>query len=130
MSNLSPALHRALLHFLPLRLLAPLVVASTVAVFATGVALLVAGPGRGFVLGLHKASFVVWLAATGIHVLAYLGRLPRLAVADWRPGRAAAVPGSYWRRTLVAGTLAAGVIFALTTLQYAHSWLHWVAADR
>jgi len=65
---------------LPLRLLAPLVVASTVAVFGTGVALLALGPsGRGLVLGLHKASFVVWLAATGIHVLAYVGRVPRLA---------------------------------------------------
>src|SRR5690348_3855069 len=45
---------------LPLRLLAPVVVASTVAVFATGVALLVLGPsGHGLVLALHKASFIV-----------------------------------------------------------------------
>ncbi len=58
---------------LPLRLLAPVVVASTIAVFVTGVALLIQGPGRGIVLGLHKASFVVWLVATGVHVLAYLG---------------------------------------------------------
>ena len=40
---------------LPLRLLAPLVVASTLAVFATGVALLVVGPGGGLLVGLHKA---------------------------------------------------------------------------
>ena len=107
---------------LPLRLLAPLVVASTVAVFGTGVALLALGPsGRGLVLGLHKASFVVWLAATGIHVLAYVGRVPRLALADWRPR---AAPGSFARRTLLAGTLVAGTILALTTVQYAHPWLH------
>src|SRR5581483_2265710 len=53
---------------LPLRLLAPLVVVSTIGVFATGVALLVLGPGGGIVLGLHKASFVVWLVVTGVHV--------------------------------------------------------------
>ena len=47
---------------LPLRLMAPLVIAATLAVFATGVALLVVGPAGGLLLGLHKASVVVWLA--------------------------------------------------------------------
>ena len=60
---------------LPLRLLAPLVVASTLAVFGTGVALLAVGPGGGILVGLHKASFVVWLVVTGVHVLAHV-RLP------------------------------------------------------
>src|SRR5438309_3777008 len=69
---------------LPLRLLAPVVVASTLAVFLTGIGLLVQGPGRGILLGLHKASFVVWLVATGAHVLAHVLRVPRLAAADWR----------------------------------------------
>jgi hypothetical protein len=70
---------------LPLRLLAPVLVASTVAVFATGVALLVVGPGRGVVLGLHKASFAVWLVATGLHVLAYIRPRPG-GLAASRPG--------------------------------------------
>ena len=79
-------------------------------------------------LGLHKASFVVWLVATGIHVLAYLGRVPRLASADWRREEARVVRGSVLRRTIVAATLVAGVVLALTTLQYAHPWVHWVNA--
>ena len=112
---------------LPLRVLAPVVVASTVAVFATGVALLFRGPGRGAVLGLHKASFVVWLVATGIHVLAYLPRVPRLAAADWRL-RALGPVGGFARRTLVAGALVAGVVLAVTTLGYTHPWVHWVGA--
>jgi hypothetical protein len=111
---------------LPLRMLAPLVVASTLALFATGVALLVVGPGRGFVLGLHKASFVVWLVATGIHVLVYLWRVPKLALADWRPGEAAGVGGSFARRTLLAGALVVGVVLALFTVRYAQPWVHWV----
>ena len=111
---------------LPLRLLAPVVVLSTLAVFATGVALLVVGPGGGIVLGLHKASFVVWLVATGIHVLAYLARVPNLAAADWRPHRPQ-LGGTSARRGLLAGSIVAGAILAIATIQYAQPWLHWMA---
>lgn len=109
---------------LPLRLLAPVVVVSTVAVFATGVALLIVGPGGGILLGLHKASFVVWLVATGIHVLAYLTRVPRLAAADWRP-RAPRLEGAFGRRLLLAGVVVAGAILAVATIRYASPWVHW-----
>lgn len=112
---------------LPLRLLAPVVVASTVAVFATGVALLVVGPGRGVVLGLHKASFAVWLVATGLHVLAHIRRVPGLARADWRRRDPAPVGGSFARRSLLAGALVAGVILAVATMRYAQPWVHWAA---
>src|SRR5450432_1842591 len=44
-----------------LRLLGPIVIVSTAGLFATGVALAAAGPGGGVVLGLHKASFIVWV---------------------------------------------------------------------
>jgi hypothetical protein len=69
-----------------LRLLAPLVVVSTLAVFATGVGLLALGPGHDALIGAHKASFVVWLSVTGVHVLAHLRRLPGLAFASGRGG--------------------------------------------
>ncbi len=56
-----------------LRLLAPLVVLSTVVVFVSGVALLLLGPSsRSTLLLVHKASFFVWLAATAVHVLGHL----------------------------------------------------------
>ena len=113
---------------LPLRLLAPLVVASTVALFATGVALLVVGPGRGVVLGLHKASFAVWLVAMSVHVLAYIRRVPGLARSDWRRADPAPIGGSFARRTLLAGALVAGVVLALVTVRYAQPWVHWAAA--
>jgi len=110
---------------LPLRMLAPLVVASTAVLFSTGVGLLIFGPGRGFLLGLHRASFVVWLVATGIHVLAHLRRVPRLVLADWRPAGPAGLSGSFARRTLVAAALVAGVVLALVTVRYAQPWIHW-----
>src|SRR5690349_9272841 len=63
-------------------LVAPVTVASTLALFGTGVALVVAHPGGGFVVGLHKASFVVWFGAVGVHVLAHVSKVPGLARAD------------------------------------------------
>lgn len=60
-----------------LRLIAPLVLISTIAVFGTGVALLLAGPSsRGILLPLHKASFIVWIAFTGLHVLGHIAEIP------------------------------------------------------
>jgi hypothetical protein len=112
---------------LPLRMLAPLVVASTLALFATGVALLVVGPGGGVLVGLHKASFVVWLAATGVHVLAYMWRVPALVAGDWRSGRAVSTGGAFARRTLVAAALVAGAVLAVATVRYAQPWVHWAA---
>ena len=108
---------------LPLRLLAPLVVVSTLAVIGTGLALLALGPRNGFVVGLHKDAFVVWLVVTGIHVLAYLPRLPRLVAGDWRGGNA--VGGSLARKALLAGALVVGAILALATIRYAQPWAHW-----
>jgi hypothetical protein len=102
-----------------LRLLAPLVVASTLVVFATGVALLVVGPGGGVILLLHKASFVIWLFATGVHVLAHLGRLlPTERVAGFR-----------WRGLLLGLALGAGAALAVATVRYAHPWVHFLAGQ-
>jgi hypothetical protein len=102
-------------------LVAPVLVAATAGVFATGVALLALGPQGGFVLGLHKATFVVWLGAFGIHVLAYLLRLPRLVAADW--GRSARGNGAPLRVGLVAAALVAGLVLALATYPLARPWL-------
>ena len=110
-----------------LRLLGPVVVLTTVALFASGVALAVLGPGGGAVLGLHKASFAVWFCAMGAHVLAHALRVPRLASADWRRG--SAVPGSSLRRWLLAGSLVAGLILAVATVHLAGPWHHFVGFD-
>lgn len=107
-----------------LRLLAPLVVVSTLVLFGSGVALLVAGPPGGVLVGLHKASFVVWFAATGVHVLAYLRRTSRLAAVDWRRWHGPAGAGR--RRLLVLAVLAAGLALAAATLPLATAWRGWL----
>ena len=110
-----------------LRLLGPVVVLSTVALFASGVTLIVLGPQGGVVLGLHKASFAVWVAAMSAHVLAHLVRVPRLAAADWR--REEALPGSSLRRWLLAGSLVAGLVLAVATVHLAGPWHQFVGLD-
>jgi hypothetical protein len=89
-------------------LVAPVIAASTIALLATGVALLVLDRTRGTIVGLHKASFFVWVGATSIHVLAHVLRLPRLLGAP-AAGRGA-------RLALVGAIVIGGVALAVSTL--------------
>jgi hypothetical protein len=100
-----------------MRALAPLLVVATVSLLSTGVALLVLGPhsGHGIVLGLHKLSFIVFLAVAGVHVLAYLPRVPRLVLAR---------VGAARRLALVGASVAAGLVLAGATYSMAGPWLH------
>ena len=73
-----------------LRLLGPLVVLSTLAVFATGVGLLLLGPGsRQPMLLLHKASFIAWIALVAVHVLGHLPEIRRYLTGAAASRRAA-----------------------------------------
>jgi hypothetical protein len=103
-------------------LVAPTQVLSTGTLFGSGVALL-AIPHRGLILGLHKASFIVWFGAMAVHVLAYTARAGREALAELRPG-------SSGRRTrLLAVGLAVAVGAAAAALSYhlADPWFHSLA---
>jgi len=103
-------------------LVAPVLVLSTLTLFGSGV-LLVATPHRGAVLGLHKASFVVWFAACGIHVLVYAARMLRHVVV----GR---LDGEPWRTALVVAAIGTGVVVALATYPLAGTWLHALGSSR
>ena len=89
-------------------LVAPVLVLSTLVLLATGVTLLVLGETNGVVLGLHQASFFVWIGAAGLHVLAHVLKLPRVVLAR-RPGAAL-------RIAVVAGAVLGGVLLAVATL--------------
>lgn len=111
---------------LPMRLLAPGVVITTVALFATGVALALAGPGSdSLLMFLHKASFILWFGLMTIHVLGHLLEVPSLALPDWRRagGREAALAGAGLRIVLVSGALVAGLALALATVWLIGPWL-------
>jgi hypothetical protein len=117
-----------------LRVLGPLVIASTAGVFGSGIALAVVGPGKGPWLFLHKGSFVVWFCAMTVHVLWYLPQLPRLLGGEFgRSGgqhSAARLGGRVGRHLggralrvfLLAASLAGGLVIALLTVHLAAPW--------
>jgi hypothetical protein len=107
---------------LPLRLMAPVLVASTVAVFVTGVLLLATGHESHALLELHKLSFIVWGVVFAVHFLAYVPRVVRSARADWAATRREAVPGTGLRGMLVATAVGGGAALALSLLPAMNAW--------
>ena len=107
---------------LPLRVLAPLLIVTTVMLFVTGVLLMIAGHKSDQLLLLHKVSFIVWVVAFGLHFLAYLPRVVRSLRADWTSARREDVPGSGVRALLLAASLGAGTALALSLLSTMNAW--------
>jgi hypothetical protein len=105
-----------------MRALGPVIVVSSVVLLATGIALLVIGPGDGPIRGIHKLSFIVLFAALGLHVLAYLRKLPALVTADWR--RRTRLVGASARRGLLLVTLVAGLAFGGVAIAFDGPWVH------
>jgi hypothetical protein len=100
---------------------APVLVVSTAGILGTGVAMLAVGRD-GFVVGLHKLSFIVWGGAFAIHLLVYSLRLPRLLSAEWTARRRSR--GTMLRATTLLGVLLSGALLATLTLPLAHSLHH------
>jgi hypothetical protein len=105
-----------------LRLLAPLLVASTLTLFGSGVALIVVGHG-GLLLSVHALSFWVWGVLLIVHVIAYAVRTLRVGPADWHPHAELVVAGARNRRAALIGALLAGVILALAIHPAQGAWL-------
>ena len=106
-----------------LRLLAPGVVFTTVALFGTGVALLLAGEPSGQFVFLHKASFIAWFALMAVHVLGHLLEVPHQALADWRAvSREPRLAGASLRLAAVAAALTGGAAIAALAVSAAGSW--------
>ena len=106
-----------------MRMLAPLLVASTLTLFGSGVAMIIVGHGGGVLLTVHTLSFIVWGVLMIVHVLAYLTRVLRVGTADWRRTADRIVAGASSRRAALGGALLAGVILALATYPVQQSWL-------
>jgi hypothetical protein len=107
---------------LPLRLLGPVVVCSTVGLFGTGILLVLLGPGTGLVLPLHKAAFVVWFGAMSTHVLGHALKVRSVAASEIS-GRAA---GARLRGGLVAAAIVAGALLAVAAVPLVAPWTDWL----
>ena len=97
------------------RVIGPVLVVSTIALFGTGVELWL----FGFQLGdewltWHKLTFALWFVTMVVHVVAYLRRAPELAIADARDGSRAGLA----RRSLVVGSLLFGAALAIAMLPF------------
>jgi hypothetical protein len=118
---------------LALRAMGPVLVLSTVAVFASGIVLLFEGPARrNLPLLIHKVSFILWLGLFGLHLLAHVPGLPRSLRAA-RAGRStlAAAPelhrrlgggGAAGRWIALVGALVAGLVVAIALSGHFGVW--------
>lgn len=110
----------------PLRVIAPIVVLTTLVVFASGVALLFIGPSsRGSLLPIHKVSFIVWVAFMAIHVLAHLPTVVRSLRADYVEPSVLGEhpPGRNGRALSLIGALTAGVVIAILVIPQFAPWI-------
>lgn len=115
-----------------LRILGPLVVAFTLAVLTSGLALIVIGPDgsrlalldtfgqRVDAVTVHQATFVIWAVVTGLHTLARI--IPALRLTLPRGSAAPAVPGRYRRGVALIAVLAVAVLTGVVVLGAAGAW--------
>lgn len=99
-----------------LRVMAPVLVVTTIGIFVTGVALLVVGHRSDLLVEVHKVFFIVWGVVFGVHVLAHLRGMARSLRSDW------GVPGSRMRLALLATSIGSGLTVALAVLPSISHW--------
>lgn len=99
-----------------LRLIAPIVVVSTAAVFVTGIELWLFGLRFGSAwVEAHKLSFWSGLPATGVHVLGHLNGSSQAAAEEISLSYSRSV---ITRRSLVLASLITGPVLATASLTY------------
>jgi hypothetical protein len=119
---------------MPLRILGPGVVLSTLGLLASGLMLILLGRSRSrsvlfTVLGqrvdwltVHQGLFIVWAVLTGLHVL---GRtVPALQLTLLRNHTAKTVDGTRRRRAVLIGTVMVAGLAAVLVLSASGSWKH------
>lgn len=111
---------------LVLRVIGPVLVAATVIVFASGIVLMLVGPTqRSTPLLIHKVSFIVWLALTGLHVLGHLPRLGRsLRAVSLAPMGipSSSGTGTAGRWIALTGAVVGGVALAVALIPHFSLW--------
>src|SRR4029079_3819547 len=101
-----------------LRVLAPVLVATTALIFGSGGWLLLLGHHSDLVLTVHKVSFIVWSGIFGVHFLAYLPTAARSLAG--RPS--AGGTGSLVAAARALTAVATGALVALALLARIDAW--------
>jgi hypothetical protein len=108
-----------------LRLIAPIIVLSTLIVFVSGVVLLFVGPAdRGQLVLIHKVSFIVWVVFTSLHVLMHLPHMPDSlrAVRRANPGLPGYQTGAAGRWVSIASAIVGGLVLAIVLIPEFAAW--------
>jgi hypothetical protein len=104
-----------------LRILAPIVIVSTVSMLLFGVVTLAVGPNhREPWITLHQGSFIVWLVATAVHVLGHLLETWHLTRDELR-GKPP-VPRRGTRLLVVGAGMAVGLALGIASLKWTGAW--------
>ena len=106
-----------------LRLMGPVVVATTVAVFVSGIVLMLVGPAnRSTSLLIHKATFIAWVVFMALHVLAHLPAIGqalrgvRIGAERGASALSSAGSGGAGRWIALAGAIVGGLVLAIVLL--------------
>jgi hypothetical protein len=105
-----------------LRVMAPIFVVSTVALFGSGVVLLLQGHGGGAAGALHVTSFWVWLVCLAVHVVFNGREVVTTLRAQWFAHGRDRVAGAEMRAALVLASLLGGVLMALSVISKITGW--------
>jgi peptidoglycan/LPS O-acetylase OafA/YrhL len=106
-----------------MRVLAPLLVAATVVLFGSGVAM---GVLHGQALDwarLHGPASVIWLSLLGLHVLVYFTRAVRKTADDAAPEPRSRARGAGVRALALAAAIVSGLVIAAATVPAQHHWI-------
>jgi hypothetical protein len=107
-----------------MRLLAPLLVAATVALFGSGVAMgLLHGQALLAARRVHGPASAVWIVLLGVHVVVYLRRTLVKATEDVVPATRRAVMGARGRSLAIAAAVAVGLVVGAATVPAQHRWV-------
>ena len=108
-----------------MRVTAPVFVAATIVLFASGVAMgVVHGRALSIARQLHGPASVIWIVIFGLHTLVYLKRAALSGLEDLAPSTRSTALGASRRAYLIAAVLAMGVIVGLATIPAQHHWVN------
>jgi len=106
-----------------LRLLGPFVIVLTLVLLGSGVGLvLLPTTYRAELFFVHRASFILWIAALTIHVLGHIGETARLAPRDWLTRTRRQVGGATARQWALVWSVAVGLFAAIAVTPHAIGW--------
>jgi len=109
---------------LAMRLLAPLLVAATVVLFSSGIAMgILHGHALQVARRLHGPASVTWLVVVGVHVLVYLNRALASSRRDLRSASRPGATGATWRGYALATALILGILAGAATVPSQHRWV-------